>query len=108
MKTKRTRITAVKVFSTEESSINIVSAVGNTDCLKKRLLSNKEKAKKYYNNILPNWIEYSNQFKPEWAKRSIGKERKEFDRSITSQLAKEALEGLFECSKAHKCNVVLV
>ena len=66
-KTKRQRIKARKLCSTSDFSINVLQVKGQSKPLSKRL--NKEQLNELaYSKQLKSWLEFSNQFKPEWAK----------------------------------------
>lgn len=66
-KTKRNRIKSKKLCSTSDFSIKVLQADGQNKPLSKRLT--KEQLNRLaYSNQLKSWLEYSNKFKPDWAK----------------------------------------
>jgi len=66
-KTKRTRIKSRKLCSTSDFNINVLQVKGQSKPLSKRL-TKKQLNAFAYSKQLKSWLEYSNQFKPEWAK----------------------------------------
>jgi hypothetical protein len=93
----RTRIKSRKVCSSTDFSVEVLKVEGKSKPLSKRL-SKEELNRLAYSKQLRSWIEFSNKFKPEWAKVS----HKEW---VADKIANNVINSMAFIQASKSCGV---